>query len=538
MLTLDTLSLLLSKHNPNQVSGTLSKSLRDMVGIGTLGADKLSEPKAPDNRSKDNETTSLGWTLKEIDKTRRSAEDAVAFLERENEAESRYWEQVISVQKKGWAVCKMPSEPSTLGVRFGFSEAAPEFRSNGLAPMRRKDNGVVNLDSGRLGGVSERILVTYERDGQVVGRSSLPAQTDETAPLDARVLEARNTLYSQELWYELGREARSLLAYDVRRENTRLRWDVDERSSVVIELVALGAAPSPAEASPADNLAEAISLTLHILLGHTHRHSEWLRTRPTPPHVPRVRGQQSHALLRPIIARMSHLRSVKACVRCVGSLSKTLANAGLGSSFHLSTPTVSVPEAAGPNQPGRAQQILHTLLQPADFSVSFAVVPGDPASSLTVRGRTLLSPYMATAYSVQLPPGSPLETLCPPHQEYPDVEALAGYVDLATTRLLTSHYLGIHQPRADNNNNNDDGDSSTVKPKWMLSLDAVAIQPPEADHPSLSFSLSAEALCVKHTPAQWQTGKSEARTWRWTPDGAASDGARLDEVVSQALSQA
>jgi mediator of RNA polymerase II transcription subunit 17 len=125
MLTLDFLSLLLSKQNPTQASVTLSQQLRDMVGIGTMGADKLHESLVTPEKAKDNEDLATGWTLMEINKTRDAAEEASAFLHREIEAESKYWEEVIAVQKAGWSICKVPQERHTLGVRFGFSEGKP-----------------------------------------------------------------------------------------------------------------------------------------------------------------------------------------------------------------------------------------------------------------------------------------------------------------------------------------------------------------------------------------------------------------------------
>lgn len=122
MLTLDSLSLLLSKQNPTTASLTLSQQLRDMVGIGTLGADKLNEPNTNEARTKALEEVAIGWTLLEINKTRDAAEDATSLLEREVEIESRYWEDVMAVKKAGWSTCRVPHERHTLGVRFGFSE--------------------------------------------------------------------------------------------------------------------------------------------------------------------------------------------------------------------------------------------------------------------------------------------------------------------------------------------------------------------------------------------------------------------------------
>lgn len=122
MLTLDSLSLLLSKQNPTQASATLSKHLRDIVGIGTLGADKLEDSNITQEKEKDQEEVAQGLTIMEINNTRESAAAATEFLQKEVELEGKYWEEIIGVQKSGWAVCKMTHDKRMLGVRFGFSE--------------------------------------------------------------------------------------------------------------------------------------------------------------------------------------------------------------------------------------------------------------------------------------------------------------------------------------------------------------------------------------------------------------------------------
>lgn len=122
MLTLDSLSLLLSKQNPTQAGATLSKHLRDIVGIGTLGADKLEDTNVTVAREKDQEETAQGLTIMEINNTRESATAAAEFLEKEVELEGKYWDEIIGVQKSGWSVCKMTQDKRILGVRFGFRE--------------------------------------------------------------------------------------------------------------------------------------------------------------------------------------------------------------------------------------------------------------------------------------------------------------------------------------------------------------------------------------------------------------------------------
>lgn len=125
MLTLDSISLLLSKQNPTTASLTLSQPLRDLVGIGTLGADRLEDSNVTQEMTNDKLNVATGWTLLEINQTRDSAEDAAKFLQKEMAAEGKYWEDIMKVQSSGWSVCRMPNERHTLGVRFGFSEGKP-----------------------------------------------------------------------------------------------------------------------------------------------------------------------------------------------------------------------------------------------------------------------------------------------------------------------------------------------------------------------------------------------------------------------------
>ncbi|KOS20713.1 Mediator of RNA polymerase II transcription subunit 17 [Escovopsis weberi] len=416
LLTLDSMSLLLSKQNPTQAGMTLSQQLRDLVGIGTMGMDKLHDSNNSTlAKAQDRETIAMGWTLMETNKTRDAAQQAAAFLDKEVQAEAAYWEDIISVHKAGWSVFKL--DRHTLGVKFGFSEAAPEFKANGAAPMRRGDDGSTHLDVEKLGGVSETLVVTYERDGQVVGRSSLRAAAEDSS-LQAQVLDARNTIFSQELWHELLRESRSLLAYDVRTQGSRLVYTISPSDRVIFELLSVdppSSAPylAPAEALPEDRAAEGISMALHILLSYAHRYNELMRIRPVPPHISRSRGQQPHPLLRPLVARITTLRAVRQATANVGALARALRRAGVPASFVLRTPHASPasPAARGPNQLAASHTLVRTMLSAQDFTLSVALLPD---VALTLRGRSFMFPVTATYYYVLLPDGSPLAALCPP----------------------------------------------------------------------------------------------------------------------------
>lgn len=122
MMALDFLSLLVSKQNPTTASATLTSHLREKVGIGSMGADRLDASNMTPEKTRDKDSIVAGWTMMEISETRDAAQEAARFLEREIAAEGNYWEEVTKVQQSGWSVCKMPNDKSSLGVRFGFSE--------------------------------------------------------------------------------------------------------------------------------------------------------------------------------------------------------------------------------------------------------------------------------------------------------------------------------------------------------------------------------------------------------------------------------
>jgi hypothetical protein len=122
-------SLLLSKDQPNTASLTLSPFLRETLGTGTLGADRIHATRITEEQKKDNRCVAKGWKIQNLNTAVDSILASATRLEKEIEVETKYWEQVLAVNEKGWAVCRLPNEKHTLGVRFGFSEGSLPFPS-------------------------------------------------------------------------------------------------------------------------------------------------------------------------------------------------------------------------------------------------------------------------------------------------------------------------------------------------------------------------------------------------------------------------
>jgi mediator of RNA polymerase II transcription subunit 17 len=90
--------------------------------MGTLGADKMQISKVTDAQKEDNKRIAKGWKIQNLNKTADSILESATRLEKEIELETEYWKQVLAVSENGWAICRLPNEKHTLGVRFGFSE--------------------------------------------------------------------------------------------------------------------------------------------------------------------------------------------------------------------------------------------------------------------------------------------------------------------------------------------------------------------------------------------------------------------------------
>ena len=90
MFALDFVSLLLSKDTPVQASLTISPQLRELVGMGTVGADKLHVPRITDAQKQDNKQIAKGWKAQSLNTTVDSILASATRLEKEIELETKY----------------------------------------------------------------------------------------------------------------------------------------------------------------------------------------------------------------------------------------------------------------------------------------------------------------------------------------------------------------------------------------------------------------------------------------------------------------
>lgn len=321
MFALDFVSLLISKDQPNQASLSISPFLREHVGMGTLGADKVQTSKVTEAQREDNKRIAKGWKIQNLNKTADSILASATRLEKEIELETAYWKQVLTISENGWAICRLPTEKHTLGVRFGFSEgrthlryfildanfvlAGPIFKNRSLAALRREPDGSISLDQGLAPSEPQSVRVRIYSNGEQTGCSIMPSAITDAAPVEARIRQARNAIFEAELWHELNRESRTLQAMGVRCKGDTIICPISPAKNVVLDLVILDSyTPEPSRND--DKLAEGISLALHLLQSYAHRQNFVRRTKPPGPLTSFKRTSAPYALLRYLITRANH----------------------------------------------------------------------------------------------------------------------------------------------------------------------------------------------------------------------------------------
>lgn len=450
---LEFLSLLLSKENPAQASATISNELRSLVGLGTLGATLLDSPSSiVKERVADHKLTAIGKRLLAVNKAADNTRAAATRLQNEIALETKYWAEVMAVSNKGWSVFRLPQEPQTMGVKVGFSNAAPEFKAASIVPMRRSEDGSVRLEHGKLSGESKRLQVTIMEHGVPVGKSSLPKPLAEDAPFQDHVKDYRDTLFALELWQELNREGRTLLSRGIQLLKSAVTFAIDDTKSAVFQLVSLAdeslndvAAGLGAE----DDLAETISITLHLLLCNAHRQNEIRRVEQSIPGANQG-PPPPYSLLLPIVTKYQHEQSIEHCTKSILRIIRVLRSAGLGSSFTITEPPIQPPAHTSPSE-----ALLESLINTTDIQLDLTITPETKVKMLVKS-----SQKYGTRFAVSMPsstPGqpNPLSEWFPPDSldpgsrfndgMYSSADKLIWYLEGAIPRAITLHCMKIVQ---------------------------------------------------------------------------------------------
>ncbi len=386
----------------------MSPTLQDAVPIGTLEARVMMVTPPTASESKSSDVISRAYKLQGFDNAADKIMGAATRLDEEANKEERYWDQILSIKQKGWSISKVPRDPRTLGIHFGFRDAAPAFRRRGFAALRRNADGSLRLDQGAVPPKPVVVHVTVVREGLSCGTSSPPySPISDEAAIDQQILQARNTLYEEELFHELGREGRLLANQGATMSSMRINIPMDGQTHLQIELVDLKNEPSTDISGPDQQLAEGIAIALRILLSHTHQQNLRQRSQPPPPMTLKSRIVPEYPLIRPILTHLQHRSHLRSLNTLLERLTLIFCNAGVPFTLESSSTSPALdPQALLDNgKPSLTTttptHLLSTLTKPLTTTTTITL-----PTRLTLHIKThvnLQPPIFGTEYSFSPP---------------------------------------------------------------------------------------------------------------------------------------
>ena len=409
LTALDTISLLLSRYPKTQAAAkaSMSPALSSAVPISTLDAEKVRRPEFLASSEQRNQSLYLGYRLGGLNSAIDKMNNARTRLSDQAKHESAFWKQVADLSAEGLVVSRLPRDSRRIGVHFGFPEAAPRFRNRGFAVLRTDQGGELMLDQTITASKRYSVQVSTYRNGNLVSRSKPSTVVTSKMTLAATVADLRRSLFEEELFFEIGLEARAIANQGVAIVNRAITADIDNGQRMRIELVE-NEQQSMATNSAEDGSADGIVLCLRSLLSKGHEQSLARRSQPPAPLMPKAPPIPEYALLRPLLSHMRHQSLLSTLRAYCDSFKITMRTARMG--FDVKFTSVLTTEGLRDDQLHH-ELFLNSLLAPADSTLEITL-PSGRLFEINVRTH-LAPPAFGTVFT-----GSPVRydsfTLVPP----------------------------------------------------------------------------------------------------------------------------
>ena len=461
LFALDFISLLLSKNAPRQAETSISAHLKQVAPLGSLEAEVVNPPPKSESATKDITAVSRGWRIQNFNSASNKLLKAASRLGTEATSETRYWNEVLAVKEKGWKICRLPRERQALGVQYGFLEATPVFRDRGLASLRRSEDGSLILDKGLIpAGV--RFVRVRVRQGSLVTSSTRPpaATSDDAESVEQRILQARDSVFEEELFHELVREARSMASCGVTTRHNLIQVPASDDTEILLDLVDANDENLEADQGSTETdrlLADGLAHSMRILLAFAHRQNLRRRTQVPPPLTSKKRPTPEYHLLRPALAYFQHLVQLRWLNAFLQDITGVFRLSGLEvPELDINTFTNEAPFRPPPSIPS-----VEALVQKALIPIE-SVIKGNLSSqsSFKITVRTNLSaPPFGTLYDLSFNFSSVSDL------KSPGSVGLRDEVESAITHVLLLDVISrISSTELPTVNNSSDGVSKTWDP--------------------------------------------------------------------------
>jgi mediator of RNA polymerase II transcription subunit 17 len=430
MMLLDFVSLLESNYKRQPAEGTISAFLQKTLPVGSLAAENWEpskDKKAQQLREEEQQHVTNGWKSESFSKAADSLLAAATRLRDDVKKETKYWEQILSVQQEGWTMFKSPLERAQLGVQTASIEAGPLFRERGLITLKADRDGHIRLK--HLAATEPKMIrVRIKRNGTVVSTSKglveHPEEDEESdghVPLGTRLKHARDSLFEEELYHEMIIETRNLAPHAVEARNGMIHFNSSPRTTdvnseeIVVDLISQYSDEHETSVKESNDRAQSIALALRLLLSNFHQQRLKRRTNRPLPMTLKPRPEPNPLIIMPLLTSIRHQYAVKEVEDVLQSFSVVLQNAGFPSKLQRTTSTRDGSEKASSSSTTRTAASALSLRLSESFILEL------PSSSTTIEGITttkynivievdtlLVDGPISTIYFVELP--TPLTT--------------------------------------------------------------------------------------------------------------------------------
>lgn len=332
-LSLDFVSLLLSATKPNIAKSTMSPHLAKNVPLGSLGSDRLGlEGRIEESKDKVGE----GWKFQAVSKITGIFREAATALESQVTREQTYWSEISDVLGSGEVLYKTRdylTGAKAIGVKYGYGDSGSNFHDKGLAILRKDVidglilfcpySSLLNkaLQAPNLY-VRIRILTDIDGDymltGQLVLCRDFQAATASMKGIGAEIAKARYFLFERDLFYQLTREARQLINYNVLQVSDKIIVEINKE---IIEIEQMPYEDTEDDMMNYQNVSEVSSLNnskcmliliyVKLMLCCYYKYNLHLKQR-MPTRFAKWKQANSHPLiLRPLLGNIRHELSVR-----------------------------------------------------------------------------------------------------------------------------------------------------------------------------------------------------------------------------------
>lgn len=223
-------------------------------------------------------------------------------------------------------------------------------------------------------------------------------------PIEHRILQARDSVFEEELFHELVREARAMAGCSVTTRQNLIRVPVSDDMEILVDLV--GADTHDVDlvqnSTQGDNhLADGLAHAIRILLCFAHRQNLRRRTQlPRPLTSIRPTTPEYH-LLRPALAYLQHLSHARWLKSFFIDIYSVLQSAGLDMPEWISNTYAGWKKSPTSPPPATLEALIENFLRPIESIFSGKLLTSRGSFTVSIRTNFSSLPF-GTHYDVSL----------------------------------------------------------------------------------------------------------------------------------------